>query len=338
MEKKDKIKGCLFAGAIGDAMGYKIEFCSWDKIKLLYGENGIQKLPLISGEAIFSDDTQMTLFTCEGILNSKKNNTDLIWSIHQAYLNWLKTQGIVRKKFLFSQHKEVEVLPETESELCKIPKLNVQRAPGNTCISALYSGRMGTLKFPINDSKGCGGVMRTAPLGFLSSKSFLFGCETAALTHGHQGGWLPAGMLSDIIWQIIHTDRNIQEIIETALFQAISLWDTPYVYMFLELIQKAIKLSNTDMPETDAIHSIGEGWTGDEALAIAIYSVLKHPDSVKDTILCAVNHKGDSDSTGAIAGNIIGAYLGFDSIPKEWTEKIELRDLLEDISERMSEL
>jgi hypothetical protein len=101
------------------------------------------------------------------------------------------------------------------------------------------------------------------------------------------------------------------------------------------LMEKAIKLSESDVPEVEAIHSIGEGWVGDEALAIATYSVLKHPDNVKDSILCAVNHKGDSDSTGAIAGNMIGAYLGFDAIPSDWVKHIELKELLEDISKKI---
>jgi ADP-ribosylglycohydrolase len=338
--KLNKIKGSLFAGAIGDAIGYKIEFFDWNKIKLCYGEKGIQELPLIKDTAIISDDTQMTLFTCEGMLYAKEKDSDLIWTIHQAYLNWLKSQGIIRKRYNFTMHEETEILPEIESKLLKNPKLNVQRAPGNTCISALYSGQMGTLKSPINDSKGCGGVMRTAPLGFINArnKPLLAGSEVAALTHGHQGGWLPAGMLSDIIYKIIYTDKNIKEIIHQSLQETVQYWNTPYIYEFLAIMQKAINLSEKDMLDVEAIHSIGEGWVGDEALAIAIYSVLKHSDKIKDAILCAVNHKGDSDSTGAIAGNMIGAYLGFDAIPPEWIEHIEHREVLEEMAERMAEL
>ena len=55
----------------------------------------------------------------------------------------------------------------TSSCLLDIKEIFAQRAPGNTCISALESGAMGTIEKHINDSKGCGGVMRAAPVGML---------------------------------------------------------------------------------------------------------------------------------------------------------------------------
>ena len=100
----------------------------------------------------------------------------------------------------------------------------------------------------------------------------------------------------------------------------------------VEAVEKAVKLSKDDLVDTDAIRMIGEGWTSDEVLAIAIYSSLKYKDDFKKALICSVNHDGDSDSTGAICGNILGAYLGIDNIPKEWIDVIELKDLLENIS------
>ena len=75
------------------------------------------------------------------------------------------------------------------------------------------------------------------------------------------------------------------------------------------LIRKALELGKSSVSEEEAIRQLGEGWVGDEAIAIAIFSVMRHIDSYEDCIVCAVNHDGDSDSTGAIAGNIIGAIL-----------------------------
>lgn len=64
----DKIKGCVFGGALGDALGYPVEFLSYEEIEEQYGKNGIQELELTGDRAVFSDDTQMTLFTIEGML------------------------------------------------------------------------------------------------------------------------------------------------------------------------------------------------------------------------------------------------------------------------------
>ena len=84
----------------------------------------------------------------------------------------------------------------------------------------------------------------------------------------------------------------------------------------------------SDVAEEDAIRELGEGWVGDEAIAIAIFSVMRHIDNFEDCIVCAVNHDGDSDSTGAIAGNIIGAILGYSAIPNHYKEHLEIEPIL----------
>ena len=86
-------------------------------------------------------------------------------------------------------------------------------------------------------------------------------------------------------------------------------------------------------PAHEAIKHIGEGWVGEEALGIAVYSALKYPDDFRRAVIAAVNHDGDSDSTGAITGNILGAYLGLSRIPPEWVEVIELKDVLIQIAD-----
>lgn len=63
------------------------------------------------------------------------------------------------------------------------------------------------------------------------------------------------------------------------------------------------------------IAQLGVGWVGEEALAISVYCALKYQDDFKEAVIAAVNRNGDSDSTGAITGNILGAYLGLSRIP-----------------------
>ena len=76
-----------------------------------------------------------------------------------------------------------------------------------------------------------------------------------------------------------------------------------------------------------------KGWVGDEALAIAVYCVLKYSGDIDNALIAAVNHNGDSNSTGAITGNIIGAQGGFSGIPAKYTEKLELRDLIIEVAD-----
>lgn len=81
------------------------------------------------------------------------------------------------------------------------------------------------------------------------------------------------------------------------------------------------------------ISKLGDGWVGEEALAISVYCTLKYKKDFKRALITAVNHNGDSDSTGAITGNILGAYLGIDAIPKEWARKVELKDEIIEVSD-----
>ena len=63
----DKIKGCMYGGAVGDALGFAVEFKRADEIFNTYGKSGITKYKLINNLAYISDDTQMTLFTANGL-------------------------------------------------------------------------------------------------------------------------------------------------------------------------------------------------------------------------------------------------------------------------------
>ena len=99
------------------------------------------------------------------------------------------------------------------------------------------------------------------------------------------------------------------------------------------LLKYAMELTVRDIPDHVAIDKIGGGWTGHEALAIAIYSAVKHSNSFENAIVSSVNHSGDSDSTGAICGNIMGALLGRNAIPDYYTKDLELLDIIEEMAE-----
>ena len=78
---------------------------------------------------------------------------------------------------------------------------------------------------------------------------------------------------------------------------------------------------------------LGEGWVGDEALASALYCALKYENNFEKAVIASVNHSGDSDSTGAITGNILGAYLGLERIPKRFLEHLELRNIILEVAD-----
>ena len=352
-EVRDKILACLYGGALGDALGYVVEFDSWKSIKKMYGVDGIRELVATGPKAIVSDDTQMTLFTAEGLGNGffremeKGTGADAAYYIYEAYLCWYETQ-----------YGKAKSLWDPVSKLKNIPEMNKLRAPGNTCLSALGSGEMGTIDKPINNSKGCGGVMRTAPCGFLRLKesgepafgdsALELGAKAAAITHGHSMGWIPAGMLADIVDRCLYGNYgSLREIVEDSLAATEEKYGRFRSFgAFREMICKAIRLAEENKvkklsdaaSDEAAVRSIGEGWVGDEALAVAVYAALRWDGEMKQCLRAAVNHSGDSDSTGAIAGNILGAYLGLQAVPEDWLAKLELTDAMVEIADMMGKV
>jgi len=77
-----------------------------------------------------------------------------------------------------------------------------------------------------------------------------------------------------------------------------------------------------------AIEKIGQGWVAEETLAIAVYCTYKYIDDFEKAVIAAVNHAGDSDSTGAVTGNLVGAAVGYDAIPTHFKENLELHGVI----------
>jgi ADP-ribosylglycohydrolase len=87
----------------------------------------------------------------------------------------------------------------------------------------------------------------------------------------------------------------------------------------------------------DLLPRLGEGWVAEEALAIAVMCALA-ADTPRHAILAAVNHSGDSDSTGSITGNIVGAIYGPDALPQDWIEQVELRDVIKTLAKDFTQV
>ena len=162
------------------------------------------------------------------------------------------------------------------------------------------------------------------------------GGEAAEITHQHPLGIYPAAMLVHLIYRILNDPPNatvLEDIIEEALAMH-ELKDFPKETSYMKaLVDQAIRLSQKDMDDEAAIRQIGEGWTGDEAYAIAVYCVLKYRNDFEKAVVASINHSGDSDSTGAITGNIMGALLGRKAIPDYYIENLELLPVIEELAQ-----
>ncbi len=315
--RKSRMIGCLLGGAIGDAMGYPVEFMRYTDITRYFGGAGVRELA--DGNHI-SDDTQMTLFTAEGLLNAHRQGKSLVRSVYRSYLRWYYTQSGVK-------------MPGAKYEggLLNEAKIFASRAPGSTCLSSLSSGKMGTLADPINLSRGCGGVMRAAPCAVFPN-AFDLGCRVAAITHGHPGGYISAGALAELL-QKLYYGQSLPDAVDDLIVELDEIEDAESTHDALEM---AVELATEGRPCAPTIKELGEGWVGEEALAIAVYSALSFPTDYAQAVRLAVNHDGDSDSTGAICGNIMGMLLGAGAIPVEWRDGVELCNVIRAFAVRLS--
>ena len=349
----DAIRGCIFGGAAGDALGYPVEFLSEETIFSKYGSHGItsyEKDPQ-TGKALISDDTQMSLFTADGLLVGDTRGAMRGiqgWPRHyvaRAYLDWLMTQESSMQEV--NRHERFSKKGSC-SWLLDVPELYARRAPGITCLSALEEEKNGEtfgdyVKAKRNHSKGCGGIMRVAPIAVNYRMDMeqldMEGAQLAAITHGHSLGYMPAAVLTHIINRIVFPPEgrkmSLKEIIQEArdTVQRIFAGD-PHLQELTDIIDRAVSLAESGYKDDpDNIHQLGEGWVAEETLGISLYCALKYQHDFSAGIIAAVNHKGDSDSTGAVTGNILGALLGYEAIEEKWKKDLELSDVILEVAD-----
>lgn len=339
--RAERFRGVLLGGAVGDALGAAVEFMSRTEILSWFGPHGIRDFVAVDGRAgTLTDDTQLTLFCAEAILRAhatgarRDDHAAHARERARSYLRWLLTQGETQA-----------LLDVPASWLMGQPDLFHRRGPGQTCLSSLRAMR--TLGEPAgNKSKGCGGVMRIAPIGLFHShwydasdvfdaSVFRAGADDAALTHGHPCGHLPAGFLAQLIALAV-AGVPLEIAIERSRRQLLALPDHEET---ATAVDRAVALARTSPCDPAHLAALGYGWVGEEALAISLYCALgcvRSGATLESAVTLAVNHDGDSDSTGAITGSLMGALLGETAVPPRWLELLELRGVLTTLADDLA--
>ena len=342
---QDLYRGCLLGGAVGDALGAPVEFMSRAQILRTFGPDGIEDYaPAFGKLAAITDDTQMTLFTAEGLMrgwvrgNRRGGLCHMPSVISLAYQRWLHTQG--------ERHRlhDEDCL---NGWLIEHRELFARRAPGLTCLSGLQSMRQSG-DMAQNNSKGCGGVMRVAPIGMVYAslaranpanqgggrrEAFELGCQAAAITHGHTTGQLASGALAAMVLELLQGVSLLQAV--DAVLPVLRA--QPGHEETLLALEAACRLALEKPGDAQVLAQLGEGWIAEEALAIGVYGALSATDFSSGVAL-AVNHSGDSDSTGSIAGQLLGAMLGARAIPRHWLGPLELREVIEEMADDLATL
>lgn len=323
---KERIEGCLLAGACGDAIGAPFEFTSLFDMIMESGPLGVGEFWLHDeSPGLVSSETQIMLFVCSALLASRYDRSlPEVVHLHRGYKAWASAQDKSRNLANLEAQEFVE--------LAKIVQAQGDRCPDLKMIEVLHIAEELGFSSPI-DSQSNSAVARAAPFGLVHMsdpvQAFDLAISDARLTHGHPAGYAAAGGLAMLI-ALLSRDWSMPKALERVLvhLHEQGFWET------------SAALLQAPWPTED--HRArpswyGWGWTGDEALAIAVNAVLT-THSLQAALVAAASHDGDSDTTASIAGNLAGTLYGVRAIPPRWIKGVEMRKLLRSAADQLCQI
>lgn len=302
MSDQERARAILYGLALGDALGWPIEFLSMRKITTIYGADGVREPP---EPALVSDETQTSLAIAEALIEAGEADIDtLMKAVTQRLIDWSNSPENTRS----AGHTVTESVRMLEAG-----------------VSWRESGTMHT--------KGNGATIRVAPIGYLyqhnPKRLKEVALVTGVATHAHpadQAATAAAAYLVKLALDGIPPDQYINHVLD-------------FVEGMSEDFQDAMLRIGHVIEWTDeeaALKHIGSGWIGEEAVAMATYCVVRYADDFAKAVCRAVNIPGDSDSVGSIAGGVAAARSGPEGIPQEWVSRLEHLDRLTDVADRLA--
>lgn len=288
---RGKFAGVVLGTAIGDSLGYPVEFLGIDAIQKKYGERGVVDLPV---RPLYSDDTQMFRAVCEGLLRAGPAATldKAAEEIAAEFIAWSKS-----------------------------PDNN--RAPGASCLEgcANLSGGIPWRMAGREGSTGCGAAMRSMAYGMWFWDRPELAAEWAAthalMTHrSHEAQASAAAVAAGVAAGIETSDWRY---VADAMIEAALQYDMRTSQMLVQAVDDVTKF----WTDPSIVLDRWRGWTGAEAVAASLFCALRGR-TYRHAVLLAVNSPGDSDTLGAITGALSGAVDGaIDNIPSNWIPRVE---------------
>lgn len=337
VHRQDRFLGAVLGGAIGEALGQPITGDSWEAIKGRHGESGLTAyVPAGHPSGRLGSDSQLLLFSLEGTIRAnvarrREGVEEPTRHVQHAYQRWLHTQHLSWNR---AAGEFLERTPKPDGWLVDQRALFQTRNPGRTMMRTLIAfakgqQAMGSPQNPVSDSRGSSSVLRAVPAALWSSdpaEVFKVAARTAALTHGAAGAYLTAGTLGCAISRLVAGDE-LATAVERAREQLRRYQGHEEVE---QRIGQGLRLAENGPADPATIESaLGTGWLAPDALAIALHAAVVAKDDVDRALALAVNHSGNSATTGAIAGSLVAAAVGAEEIPDRWLANLELREVIE---------
>ena len=337
VHRQDRFLGAVLGGAVGEALGIPITGDSWEAIRGRHGERGLTAyVPAGHPSGRLGSDTQLVLFSLEGTIRAnvarrREGVEDPTRHVQHAYQRWLHTQHLSWNR---AAGEFLQRTPKPDGWLVDQRALFQTRNPGRTMMRTLIAfakgqQSVGSPQNPVSSSRGSSAVMRAVPAALWSAdpaEVFGVGVRTAALTHGAPGAYLSAGALGCVVSRLV-AGEDLPTAVERAREQLRRHEGHEEVD---ERIAAALRLADGGAADPATVEStLGSGWLAPDALAIGLHAALAAKGDFDLALALAVNHSGNSATTGAVCGSVVAASLGAKELPEHWLRELELREVVE---------
>lgn len=292
VDVKDAALAAIYASAVGDAVGYSVEFDRNPDVRVVRSFLGNQPLDV-------SDDTQMTMFCLSGLLKAMREKKHIVDTVRKSYIDWLTTQDYEYSNEAFSNEA---FSPES---LVSYKEMWAYRAPGGTCLDSLRKQAANKSSSIRKDGNGSGTVMRCLPyamigvaMGWSHELSREYARRDAGITHLSPDAIASSGLLAGI-YHLCLTGSTVEDAAKRVLRD---MWLTGDENDAGLSILKAYR--DAANGETDG------GWYSTEAVGLALYFAINCNSDLDEVITSASAIGGDSDTVASIAAALHAASTG----------------------------
>ncbi len=343
MAELSKFRGALIAGACGDALGYPLDKLSVKRIMRQFGPFGLRTLVRTKKNgylALISANTQMMLAAADGLFWASAKGLQCDEGIYRGYMRWFYSQTGEEPRR--GQRTWLRRQPH-EKDFCLVREkfMHARRDVGESSLAALECAERGSLKNKVNDSPNSEPLLRSVPIGLfyagLPKEAFYEGVRGAVLTHSNPVAYLSAASMAALIASLaggVSLPKSLACIVR--LLSGMDRTDEIVASLEAAVTQANEHPAGTEEPwaHLDSLRSLGTGSDANEALAMAVYSVMACDDPF-EAVITAANHDGRSSITAALTGAIEGVRFGDSFLPASWLASLEGKDILDKVSEKL---
>jgi len=298
---RSKFLGSLVGAALGDAVGASREG------HRMAAEQDIRRIAAVEHPLRYTDDTHMTIGVAESLIENRGfNGAHMAARFADNYFSepWRGYGPGPPRVFQLLRNGEAW-----------------DKAAGH-----VYS----------DGSFGNGAAMRVAPVGVFFWNDFVklkeVAYQTSRITHSHILGMEGAALQARAV--ALAVAGSPDEKLDVQSFVSCLLEFTTEDIYRAKLAKFTTLLKRPDDRQA-IIRELGHGIEAFNSVPTAIFAFLSHPRDFASAVVYAVSLGGDTDTIASMAGAISGAYLGIEAIPEKWQERLEKRDFMLNLAERL---